>query len=217
MGEEVSDECLAALRAAGEVIGEKCKFTPAPHKCEYTWETPREVCDAVIGGIGLAINIYHFTEEKCNKYNFVDKGGTITTITKSERINGGTYKCTGSVTFYIKSKGFLDYMFQKLTRQPPKEVKELQETSIIVMPEEFPPTEELEIYRMAIDLEGLGKEWKEAGKEENKRKILELLNKDSQIKIIDFNIIGVILKYREDTEKTEADVEVAIDATAVKL
>jgi len=29
MGEEVvSDECLAALRAASEVIGEKCKFTP---------------------------------------------------------------------------------------------------------------------------------------------------------------------------------------------
>ncbi|MCK4529227.1 hypothetical protein KAW18_17830 [candidate division WOR-3 bacterium] len=26
--EEVSDECLAALRAASEVIGEKCKFTP---------------------------------------------------------------------------------------------------------------------------------------------------------------------------------------------
>jgi len=27
-GDEVSDACLAALRAASEVIGEKCKFTP---------------------------------------------------------------------------------------------------------------------------------------------------------------------------------------------
>ena len=31
-GEEVSDECLAALRAASEVIGEKCKYTPPSPK-----------------------------------------------------------------------------------------------------------------------------------------------------------------------------------------
>lgn len=32
----VSDECLAALRAASEVIGERCKFTPPAKESEKT-------------------------------------------------------------------------------------------------------------------------------------------------------------------------------------
>jgi len=221
---EVDDECLAALRAASEVIGEKCKFTPPPTMNKNSFvqmfleDTPKGICWAIIGTIGAAINTIHFTEEKQEKYNFVDKGGMVTTVIKSELTNG-TYKCDGHVSFYIKSKGFVDYMFQKLTRQPPKEIKETpEEVSVIVMPEEFPPTEELELYRMAIDLDGLGKEWKEVVKK--KEKYLKILNKDvlirdKKVEVMDFNISGVVI--RPEQERTEADVEVAINAIAVKL
>lgn len=38
MGKEVDEECLAALKAASEVIGERCGFTPTPPSSEKTIE-----------------------------------------------------------------------------------------------------------------------------------------------------------------------------------
>jgi len=55
MGEdEISEECLAALRAASEVIGEKCKFTPPEIKKTVEIEglkieVPNEVAEKLKG------------------------------------------------------------------------------------------------------------------------------------------------------------------------
>ena len=54
MGEEVGDECLAALRAASEVIGEKCKLIGRPpigRRGRPRIEEKRSPCWFVIGTI----------------------------------------------------------------------------------------------------------------------------------------------------------------------
>ena len=52
--EEVSDECLAALRAASEVIGEKCKFTPS-----YVVDIEGTKVEIPAGEVGKLKGEYH--------------------------------------------------------------------------------------------------------------------------------------------------------------
>lgn len=44
-----------------------------------------------------------------------------------------------------------------------------------------------------------------------------MLIRDKKVEVMDFNISGVVIRHRPEQERTEADVEVAINAIAVKL
>jgi len=66
-GEKGSDECLATLRASSEVIGEKCKFTPPAKKEKTCWR----VIDAITAIIDT------FVIDNTLKLSIEDHGGDV--------------------------------------------------------------------------------------------------------------------------------------------
>ena len=64
---EVSDECLAALRASSEVIGEKCKFTPSPRGASVNEALPfleKLVKEGVYSDIDEAVKDFKIMRER---------------------------------------------------------------------------------------------------------------------------------------------------------
>lgn len=154
---------------------------------EYPGDKEKAVL--ILGTVGSAINILYFIRDKQELCNFYNKGDMKTYIKRYD-ITAGNYIIEGECRFYIKSLEGSELLFKHFIEKYPE-----FEPSHIHYPKRTLPLPSFEeSYREDIDLQCVERGWKEVDK--YKEYLLSEINtdvilKNNNINILDFNIIGV--------------------------